>query len=232
MTLRYEDLVAEPERELRRLCTFVGEPYDPAMIEGRDGAGRVAAEHEWWKGDATGPLDRSRVGQWASRMPLEVQHYAALNLGDFLVEHGYGEAVHPRRSIAIVPSGDALAARYDDLLLRLSGADVAVERPGPVGPTELMARDPLVFFGVVGQLDPDRTRPSGERVLAIAGLAAVLLARRIQGRPAIWVRRLTLIRRHRRDAVERVLARLLQVLTKPADASDLPGIIGVDDRSG
>jgi hypothetical protein len=29
--LRYEDLVAEPEQELRRLCEFLGEDYDPAM---------------------------------------------------------------------------------------------------------------------------------------------------------------------------------------------------------
>jgi hypothetical protein len=201
------------------------------MIEGRDRSGRVAAEHEWWKGDATGPLDRSRVGQWESQMPLEVQHYAALNLGGFLAEHRYGSAVDPRREVAIVPSGDALAARYDDVLLRLSAAEVAVERPGPVTPAELGARDPLVFFGVVGQLDPGRTRPTAERVLALAGVAIVLLARRIQGRPAYWVRRLTLVRRHRRDAAERVLARVLQVLTRPAEASDLPRLVGIDDRS-
>jgi hypothetical protein len=231
LTLRYEDLVAEPESELRRLCAFVGEPYDAAMIEGRDRFGRVAAEHEWWKGDATGPLDRSRVGQWESQMPLEVQHYAALNLGGFLAEHRYGSALEPRRAVAIVPSGDALAARYDDVLLRLSAAEVAVERPGPVTPAELGARDPLVFFGVVGQLDPGRTRPTAERVLALAGVAIVLLARRIQGRPAYWVRRLTLVRRHRRDAAERVFARVLQVLTRPAEASDLPRLVGIDDRS-
>jgi hypothetical protein len=230
LTLRYEDLVAEPEQELRRLCAFVGAPYDPVMIEGRDRASRVAAEHEWWKGDATGPLDRSRVGQWAVQMPPEVQHYAALNLGGFLAEHGYGDAATPRRSVAIVPSGDALAARYDDVLLRLAAADVAVERPGPVGPAELGARDPLVFFGVVGQLDPDRTRPAAERVVALAALAVVLLARRIGGRPAYWVRRLTLVRRHRRDAGERVLARILQVLTRPADATDLPRLLGIDER--
>jgi len=29
--VRCEDLVAEPERELRRVCDFVGEEYDPCM---------------------------------------------------------------------------------------------------------------------------------------------------------------------------------------------------------
>ena len=38
-------------------------------------------------------LDRSRSGRWTDEMPPAVQHYAALNLGPMLEEHGYGEAV-------------------------------------------------------------------------------------------------------------------------------------------
>jgi hypothetical protein len=30
--LKYEDLVADPERELREICAFLGEPFDPAML--------------------------------------------------------------------------------------------------------------------------------------------------------------------------------------------------------
>lgn len=33
MTLRYEDLVADPEREGRRLCAFFGVVYDPALLD-------------------------------------------------------------------------------------------------------------------------------------------------------------------------------------------------------
>ena len=32
LQVRYEDLLAEPERELRRICEFLGEPFDPAML--------------------------------------------------------------------------------------------------------------------------------------------------------------------------------------------------------
>ena len=60
MTVRYEDLVAAPQRELQRICEFVGVEYESAMVDDRRGATGVAADHEWWKGDATGPLDRSR----------------------------------------------------------------------------------------------------------------------------------------------------------------------------
>ena len=226
LTVRYEDLVAEPEQELRRVCDFVGEAYEPGMLDDRSGATGVAAAHEWWKGDATGPIDRSRSGRWADEMPPEVQRYAALNMGDLLEEHGYGAALPAARKLAIVPAGDALNARYDDVLLRLSAAGVAIRRPVPATIEQLHLQEPLVFFGVVGQLDPDRARPAGQRVLAIARLGLLLLTRRLQGRPVVWVRRLTLIRRHPRDGGERVVARLLQVLAVQLEADDLPGLVG------
>ncbi len=226
LTVRYEDLVATPERELRRICGFVDVDYEPGMLEDRSGATGVAAEHEWWKGDATGPLDRSRSGRWAEEMPPEVQHYAAINLGPLLEEHGYGEAVPPKKELAVVPAGDAINAKYDEVLLELSRADVAIKRPIPSTVEELHLQEPLVFFGVVGQLDPDRQRPASRRAFDIARLGLLLLTRRVQGRPVVWVRRLSLIRRHPNDGGERFIARMLQVLAAPAEADDLPGLVG------
>jgi hypothetical protein len=162
-------------------------------------------------------------------MPVGVQHYAALNLGEMLEEHGYGEAVPPARKLAIVPAGDAISARYDDVLLRLSTSDIAIRRPIPRTIEELHLQEPLVFFGVVGQLDPDRARPTLARVADIARLGLLLLTRRWQGRPVIWVRRLSLIRRHPRDGGERFIARMLQVLAQSMEAEELPGLLGADD---
>jgi hypothetical protein len=231
LTVRYEDLVAEPERELRRICEFIEEPYAPSMIDGRKAAVGVAADHEWWKGDATGPLDPARSGRWREGMPPRIQHYATLNLGGMLEEHGYGLGVPAVRRLAIVPAGDALSARYDEVLLRLSDANVAVTRPVPSRPADLAGEEPLVFFGVVGQLDPGRRRPAHGRVLDLACLALLLLRRRLAGRPAIWVRRLSLVRRHPRDAGERTTARLLQLFARRAEADELPVLVGADGES-
>ena len=230
-TLRYEDLIADPEAELTRLCDFIGEPFDAAMIEGREASGGVAAEHVWWKGDVTGPLDPSRSGGWTERMPERIQHYAALNLGEMLEEHGYGTAAEPARRLTVVPAGDAISARYDEVLLDLADVDVAIRRPIPTRASALADADPIVFFGVVGQLDLDRDRPARARAVDIARLAGLLLARRLQGRPVFWVRRLSLIRRHREDGGERAIARLLQVLTRAAEAEDLPDIASAEEAS-
>jgi hypothetical protein len=94
---------------------------------------------------------------------------------------------------------------------------------------QLHLQEPLVFFGVVGQLDPDRGRPASQRVVAIARLGLLLLTRRLQGRPVVWVRRLSLVRRHSRDGGERFVARLLQVLAVSREADDLPGLVGVQN---
>jgi hypothetical protein len=226
LTVRYEDLVATPEQELRRICDFVKVEFEAGMVSDRRGATGVAAAHEWWKGDATGPLDRSRTGRWPTEMSPQVQHYAALNLGPMLEEHGYGTAHLPKRQLAIVPAGDALNSRYDPMLLRLAAADVAVRRPVPSTIEALHLQEPLVFFGVVGQLDPDRARPAEQRVVDIVRLGLLLLTRRLQGRPVVWVRRLSLIRRHPRDGGERFIARLLQLLAVRMEAEDLPALVG------
>ena len=113
---------------------------------------------------------------------------------------------------------------------------------GPMALTALAAEAPdgkaaftrlwlfgLVFFGVVGQLDLDRDRGAAKRIVDIVRLGHLLLTRRLQGRPVVWVRRLSLIRRHPNDAGERVIARLLQLLATSAEAEDLPGLVGADD---
>jgi hypothetical protein len=198
------------------------------MLDDRGDVTGVAAAHEWWKGDATGPLDATRSGRWVDEMPAEVKHYVALNMGDLLEEHGYGAAWPAARRLAIVPAGDALSSRYDGVLLRLAGSDVAIRRPIPATIEQLHLQEPLVFFGVVGQLDPDRGRPARRRVVAIARLGALLLTRRVQGRPVVWVRRLSLVRRHPRDGGERFIARLLQVLAVSREADELPALVGAD----
>jgi hypothetical protein len=74
--LRFEDLVAHPEREVRRVCAFVGIPFEPAMLEqdvvswgqrlGQRGIDRGAAER--WR-DSIGPFPERWLRFWfGSRM--------------------------------------------------------------------------------------------------------------------------------------------------------------------
>jgi len=89
-TVRYETLVEHPERELTRLCAFLHEDYDPAMLKYEDKAqaGYLEVE-ESWKGMTRKALTSSRIGAYAGRMtPRQIWTVERL-LGPLLTEHGY-----------------------------------------------------------------------------------------------------------------------------------------------
>ena len=60
MTLRYEDLVTEPARELGRVCEPIGEAFEPGMLDSREPppGDRWRGEHEWWKEGGDRPARR------------------------------------------------------------------------------------------------------------------------------------------------------------------------------
>jgi hypothetical protein len=68
---RYEDLVADPARQVARLCAFLGEESDPGMLA-------VATNNSSRAVDAPG-IFNSSVGQWRTRIS-EAEAWLALRL--------------------------------------------------------------------------------------------------------------------------------------------------------
>jgi hypothetical protein len=226
MTLRYEDLVTQPERELRRVCAFIGEAYEPRMLDSRETAGAVAAEHEWWKAAVAGPLNSDSVGRWQREMPFDTRRFAALHLADYLRRHGYEAAADASGEVAILPAGDAVGPSNEELLLGLARHGLVVVRPVPASPRLQHRQRHLVFLGVKGQLDPNRDQPAARHVYRTGLLAAGLLLRRIRGRPILWVRQATLRDRRSHDPAERLLALLLRLLAREVRLQDVPSRVG------
>lgn len=93
--LRYESLVAEPERECAALCSFLGIPYDAAMLrfhveKMRDEPG-LDAKKAWRP--VTGGL-RS----WRSELPAEDAERFDAAAGGLVDELGYPRASSPGRA--------------------------------------------------------------------------------------------------------------------------------------
>jgi hypothetical protein len=220
-TLRYEDLVTEPEQELARLCGFLGEPFEAAMIERRNANGGVYAAHEWWKRDVGTAIDASRAGRWRQDLDPALQRFAALHLARFIAEHGYDGAREPRAAVAVVPVADGIPARHEVVLVSLAERDVVVVRPAPRAPARLAAMSHVVFFGVSGQLATARPQGIRRRGAYAARLLALLVSRRLRGRPVLWVRRATLRPRMPTHAVERLTLLLLRLLARTVPPEDL-----------
>jgi len=87
--LRYEDLVSDPEPVLRRLCEFMGVPYDSAMLS--------------YPNDTTYEAPSARtIGQWKRKLSRKKVQLAEARIGPMLVDRGYelsGYPVSPPRRL-------------------------------------------------------------------------------------------------------------------------------------
>ena len=106
--LRYESLLCNPAEECAALCTFLGLPYDDAMLRFHEGRTKtnpgLDAKHAWL------PITPG-LRNWRSQMPTEdVERFEAAT-GDLLDELGYPRAVPSPRSESLEH-----AARTRDLL--------------------------------------------------------------------------------------------------------------------
>jgi len=87
--IRYEDLVAKPEVELRALCDFLGEEYVPEMSEPAQVASIAVPERKVWHALAHGVVTTSRVGSWRDRLEPEEIGLCERVMGRQLRRRGY-----------------------------------------------------------------------------------------------------------------------------------------------
>lgn len=98
--VRYEDLVAEPERELRRVLAHLGEAFEPAMLapaggdnngSARGGAGPApgAAGRPVNNPDAAAPVRAKHIGRWRYELGFSDRRAVVDAAGELLIAAGY-----------------------------------------------------------------------------------------------------------------------------------------------
>jgi hypothetical protein len=141
--VRYEDLVAEPERYLRGICDFLGEDYDPAMARPCEVAEVAVPTYKTWHTLTRSDVTTERVSSWQRRLTAEEIVRCEAVFGVRLERFGYrpstaGHATpQDRLSRAWLTTRD----RLGPLRLRLADASGAVRagRRGPEVPARLTA---------------------------------------------------------------------------------------------
>lgn len=89
LDLRYEDLLVEPEKELVRLCEFLGEDFDAAMLSPADVKATLVPERKTWHANTGGPLLLERAESWRRELdPADIAFLEAV-AGRELAGAGY-----------------------------------------------------------------------------------------------------------------------------------------------
>jgi hypothetical protein len=111
LAIRYETLVAEPEHAVRRVCDFLGESFEPAMLAHTDLARKVGGgvdDHQ----EVQAPVHEMSVKRWQREMAPFDKRLADALVGDTLQELGYCLADIGRLTIAERLKATALAAKF------------------------------------------------------------------------------------------------------------------------
>ncbi len=117
--LRYEDLFTDQRAELERLCQFLGEDFDEAMITHSDAARDIVPARKKWHKLVEGPLDSTRVEAWRRELaPAEIGLVELIGRRQ-MARHGY-----QRSDVAARPAAGDIAAA----LKQLSGTRRALTR--------------------------------------------------------------------------------------------------------
>jgi hypothetical protein len=90
LVLRYEDLVADPETRTREVCRFVGEEFDPVMMEMRGGDLRsMEGSNSSFDPVPPGVISTRSVGRYASALSPRTVSYVETLCGPLMESFGY-----------------------------------------------------------------------------------------------------------------------------------------------
>lgn len=98
-TIRYEDLIDDPERYLRELCEFIGEPFDDAMLNyHKSGTTRVPRKEI--HGQLNKPVNKERAARWKRDLSRNQVRVFEAVAGPLLDKLGY-EVVNPKARLTV-----------------------------------------------------------------------------------------------------------------------------------
>lgn len=91
VTVRYEDLVTAPEREMSRLLEFLDEPFDPAVLSFHRGAEALMTDEaaSGFNALATRPIAATRAEAWRCELSPGTQARIDAVSGEVLDAYGY-----------------------------------------------------------------------------------------------------------------------------------------------
>lgn len=103
LELRYEDLIDQPERTLKRLLHVLSLKYEPGMLDFHQSKGSlVGTDEKAWKENLMKPLLIGNQGKWKSSLTFEQAALVEHGIKDFMKNHGYELTKHKPTFIGLI----------------------------------------------------------------------------------------------------------------------------------
>ena len=106
LQVRYEDLLAAPEEELKRICTFLGEKFAPEMLAFYQDCSTARRDQRNAR-NLRSPVMTGNTGKWRTQMTKRELRIFEAVAGISLARHAYGRAL-----------GDPQVSRWEALVCR------------------------------------------------------------------------------------------------------------------
>ena len=123
LTVRFEDLVVDPENVLTKVCAHLDLPFEDRMLQYQEAARLISTPNETWKTRNAQALDTNRVDRWSETLPSEVAQAISLTCAEAIAEFGY-------RDVGVVNGVKFLPPTYARLL---TGHEPRIVRYGSEG---------------------------------------------------------------------------------------------------
>lgn len=118
MTVAYEQLTADPEPHIRRLCDFLGLHYSDGMLDvDKTPAHKVVADQKEWFTNLWAGINQKSVGKWRTSMTPREQALFVEVAGTELQAHAY--ELGPNAAAARTPARNGMLFQAHNFALRL-----------------------------------------------------------------------------------------------------------------
>ncbi len=228
--VRYEDLVERPEEAGRAICRFIGEDFDPALLEPGKASASVALPYEWWKQRVHGAIDRARSDAWRTELDPADQERVALICARGMRRYDYPGARDARRYFVVRPMTGRVM-HDDDRALEAAADKGYVALPArPDAPKEANRLDPRVFLWTESWARLTVPPRRGSRARRAAALGRALLRLASHRRSAVWIRATDRGRRGKparggAQGIDRIADAVASHMVRTASPKSLVGII-------
>ena len=209
-TVKYEELLRDPESVVKTICRLLGESYDPEMLDTSESAKLVNPLNRPWKSKVAERIDPSRAGSWKESLTDDQLRLIDAILGDVIRAHGYpGPMFNSVNPITVHPV--RVLDQYPDVISELVSRGGRFWRTPDENPQLQLLLGSPDGWGAAGT--------AGATARAFARLATDLVRYRLSGAPISWFR---LEGQGEFTLPGRMLARLIPRSQKPEEIPRFP----------